>query len=411
MNHAPSTQKMKAVALAEWNWMGHHPTYFYKLLLGFRASGVRVLALCPAAAAAEITEKIAALENAETILAGVEFAPIRMVHERQRLPECLRGRDHGRRMFGQIAKQVRNWESRTGMAISLVFFNTIYDYQFENFRFAQGVFRCRWSGIYLHARAFRLPGTVVPYINRLPCPEKIFTLPTLSSVCVIDEGAVKPMENLSGGKPVFEFPDITDTALEPEDGQGSLAAKLRAFAHGRKIVVCLGHLQKTKGLLELCRAANDPVLRDVCFFFGGEVSWSDMERSEINTILRTWEKCPNVLTHLARLSDAVINALMLASDVVFAAYTNFPNSSNIMTKAAAFSRPIVVSDGFLMAERVEMYGTGKIVPEGDVSAITLAICDLLRWGAPNPLGYAAYFEKHSERTLSQVLARVIESSK
>src|ERR1700743_3870893 len=37
----------KKVALVEWSWGGHHPTYFNHLLLAFEELGVEVLALCP----------------------------------------------------------------------------------------------------------------------------------------------------------------------------------------------------------------------------------------------------------------------------------------------------------------------------------------------------------------------------
>lgn len=401
---------MKTVVLVDWNWTGHHPTYFRKLLLGFRSCGARVLAMCPEASIPEIRDLLDSEIAGDGGAGAVDFIPVRRIGERVRLPAFVRSWDQGRRMFGGIAACIRRWEESTGEKVSLVFFATIYDFDFENFRHAGNTFPYPWSGIYLHARAFRLPGTPMPYVNRMPCPEKIFTLASMSSACVIDEGAVAPMEKLSGGKPVFEFPDITDCTVEEFASGPTLAEKVIRFAAGRKLVVCLGHLQKTKGIHELCKAARDPGLEDVCFFFGGEVNWVDMSREEAGFIRSTWEQAPNVLTHLARISDATMNALIVAADVVFAAYTNFPNSSNVMTKAAYFRRPIIVSNGFLMAERVRLHKTGRIVPEGDVAAIVSAISELL---ANKPLdvpGYGDYYEKHSVETLIQVLGRVLQAN-
>jgi hypothetical protein len=404
MNERPT------VALVDWHWTGHHPTYFRKLLLGFHACGARVLAMCPASAIPEMTDWLQSQPNAHDLAAAVEFIPARLFGERMRLPQFLRARDQGRRIFGGISSNLKQWERRTGNQVSLVFFATIYDFNFENFHYAGKVFSYPWSGIYLHARSFRLPGTPMPYVNRMPCPEKIFTVASMSSVCVIDEGAVTPMEKLSGGKPVFEFPDITDCTIEEPLTGATLAGKLKRFANGRPIVACLGHLQKTKGIYELCLAARDPRLHDVCFFFGGEVNWAEISREEITTIRTTWEQAPNVMTYLASISDATMNAAMVTSDVVFAAYTNFPNSSNVMTKAARFNRPIIVSDGFLMAERVRLHGTGRIVPEGDVPAIVAAILELAAV-KPQPVsGYEAFYEKHSEETLLQVLEKVLRTN-
>jgi hypothetical protein len=393
---------MKTVALVDWNWKGHHPTYFHKLIEGFLGTGVRVLALCPAESVEEVRRTMEG-SNLLTVL------PCRYYQARRRLPGFLRTREHARRVFGGLEQSFRTWERAEGAKIDLVFFSTIYDFEFETIGQAMPWFSRPWSGIYLHARAFRMPGTLMPFVNRLPCPEKIFTTSSMSSVCLIDEAAVTPMQALAKGKPAFEFPDITGTEIEsPLDGE-SLAGKLLRFANGRKIVVCLGHLQKTKGLLELCKIANDPRASNICFFFGGEVNWSDLTPDEIRFIQTTWEQCSNVLTHLARLSDKTMNSLIQAADVIFAAYTNFPNSSNIMTKAALLERPLVVSDGYLMAERVRKYRLGAIAPEGSVEDIVKQIVHLCKHGGDPAANYQEYYAKHSPEALQAAVAKVVEA--
>jgi hypothetical protein len=393
---------MKTVALVDWNWMGHHPTYFLNLIAGFVKSGCRVAAFCPPQALDEVRKATRELEN-------VTVDSCRYYHPRRRLPGFIRSREHARRVFGGLERSFRQWERDHNSSIDLVFFSTIYDFEFENIGYASSSFCRPWSGIYLHARAFRLPGSLMPYYNRLPCPEKIFTHPSVHSVCLIDEGAVEPMRALTKGKPAFEFPDITGTELElPLDGE-TLAGKLKRFANGRKIVVCLGHLQKTKGLLELCKVANDSRASDTCFFFGGEVSWSDLSLDEIRFIQTTWEQRPNVLTHLARLSDSTMNSLIKGSDIVFAAYTNFPNSSNIMTKAALLERPLIVSDGHLMAERVRKYRLGAIVPEGSVEDIMGEILRICVDGDDAEADYQGYYAHHSPEALGTALEKVIQS--
>lgn len=392
---------MKTVALVDWNWKGHHPIWFLKLIEGFVAAGTRVAAFCPPEAMEEVKRATMGLEHV-TVGSSLYAQP------RRRLPGFLRARDHARRVFGTLEKSLQQWENNNGTRIDLVFFSTIYDFEFENFNVAKPWFSRPWSGIYLHARSFRMPGTAMPYVNRLPCPEKIFTQTSMSSVCLIDEGAVEPMQALTKGKPAFEFPDITGTEIElPLDGN-NLAGKLRSFAKGRKIVVCLGHLQKTKGLVELCQVARDSRAADICFFFGGEVNWNDMTSEEIHLIKSTWEQSPNVLTYLVRLlNDATINSLIQTADVVFAAYTNFPNSSNMMTKAAFLERPLVVSDGYLMAERVRKYRLGAIVPEGSTEDIMRQILHLCEHGGDPEADYRGYYANHSPEALRSVLQKVV----
>jgi glycosyltransferase involved in cell wall biosynthesis len=391
---------MKTVALVDWNWMGHHPTYYMSFLKGFAGLDCRIVAICPESAMEDVTKAAETVGNTSVI-------PYHYYNPKGRLPEAIRSREHAWRQFGGLQKAIRQWEAKHRIQVDLVFFSTIYDWQFDNMHRTRGSFKLPWSGIYLHARAFRMPGSPMPYFNRLPCPDKIFTHPSMSSVCLIDEGAVRPMEELTKGKPAFEFPDITGTEIEKSSDGHSLADKLRRFAAGRKIVVCLGHLHKTKGLIELCKAANDTRTADIFFFFGGEVNWSDLSPDEARLIQMTWEQSPNVLTHLMRLSDETMNALIEASNVVFAAYTNFPNSSNVMTKAAMLERPIIVSNGYLMAERVRNHRLGAVVPEGSVEDITREICNLSDQGGDPAADYQGYYAKHSPEALQAALTKVI----
>ena len=67
------------------------------------------------------------------------------------------------------------------------------------------------------------------------------------------------------------------------------------------------------------------------------------------------------------------NAVMAAGDVIYACYRSFPNSSNVMGKAAAFGKPVIVSGGYLMGERCEEYGLGAVLSEGNVDEIVEAI--------------------------------------
>jgi glycosyltransferase involved in cell wall biosynthesis len=100
--------------------------------------------------------------------------------------------------------------------------------------------------------------------------------------------------------------------------------------------------------------------------------------------------------------------------VVFAAYRNFPNSSNVLTKAAIFERPVLVSDGYLMAERVREFQLGEVVPEGDVEAIVQTLERMLAPGYYAELRqrarWADYREAHSTARLKKAMADLLEAS-
>lgn len=385
--------------------MGHHPTYYRKFISTFHHLGSAVLPVCPKIAIPDVKAWRTDWDGDAKVHDPITSRAPRM--RQSILPQFMRGPEQAITCFNRLNRLLRSWERKNGTSIDLVFFSTIYDSNFRNFNCARHLFRYPWSGVYLHARALRMPGSPLPYSNFIPRPEQIFTTERMSSICMLDEGVADKMQQITAGKPVFEFPDITETSLSgPGD---SLVEKVRTIANGRKIISCLGALQKTKGLFELCKAISSPELSHLFFVFAGEPFWGGTPHEEKAFIRSVWEKAPNVITHLQRIDDRVMNDLITASDVVYAAYTDFPNSSNVMTKAAYFEKPILVSDGHLMAERVRDHKLGAIVPEGSVADIIQQIRHLSDQGGDTHADYQGYYAKHSPEALTAALTKVINA--
>ena len=68
-------------------------------------------------------------------------------------------------------------------------------------------------------------------------------------------------------------------------------------------------------------------------------------------------------------------ALHSVCDILFGVYHQFAHSSGLLTKAAFFQKPVIVSKGYCMEERVRKYHLGLVVDEGDVS---LSVRSLMR---------------------------------
>ena len=87
-----------------------------------------------------------------------------------------------------------------------------------------------------------------------------------------------------------------------------------------------------------------------------KINWQEISEADKQWLLQKWEDNQNIFTHFQRLSSEVIlNQVIVESDIIYTAYSDFPNSSNILTKAALLKRPVVVSEGHLMAELVRDY--------------------------------------------------------
>lgn len=394
----------KRIALVDWCRDGHHQTYFQAFSRALSRLGVEVVPFC--AFAEEIRGEVG------------KWSEVAEVHE----PVAVRYRPLGRLgrgavsrvaravlNFGRLGRQLRGWEAEKGKRLDGVFFACIYDYHFDGWGMGSRLVGRPWGGLYLHARSFRLPGQINPAWGMVPCPERIFTVPGLTGVGVLDEAVVGPMDRLIGGERTVLFPDITEERL-PEAGSGSwgLAEKVTILAAGRPVVALMGHLQWTKGLLEFTRMAADPANRDLFFFLGGEVSWSKFSEEEKRELRRTWEEAPNLYAHLQGMPELTFNAVVSRVAVVYAAYRDFPNSSNLMTKAALFGKPVVVSDGYLMAERVREYVLGAVVPEGDQAAIGAAVRGVVSGEGTEARGYGEYAAGHLCVRLETAFGRVLE---
>lgn len=184
--------------------------------------------------------------------------------------------------------------------------------------------------------------------------------------------AAKPTIN------VRVFPDILEPVSATETAAASLLREeMLARAQGRPIVSLLGELQPSKGVDLFLRAACDPRLAHVAFFMGGPLPADQCGRSFRARVRGSARNAPHLHQRLERLCESSFNAAVRASSILFAAYLDFPYSSNVQGKAAQFHKPIIVTEGTLMAERCAVYGLGEIIRENDLESLVTAIQKLL----------------------------------
>ena len=164
----------------------------------------------------------------------------------------------------------------------------------------------------------------------------------------------------------------------------------------------------------MAELALRPDARDLAFLFAGGVIWPVFNAEQRALFVRAVSEGPAVIYHGERVPDErAYNSLVQACDVLFAAYVDFPHSSNTLTKAAVFEKPIIVSDGHLMAARVREYRLGEVVPQGDAEAALRAIRrivdDLPGWREKNKPRWAEYRERHSVARLNEALAGLLSA--
>ncbi len=406
----------KRIALVDWNWSGHHPMYFNHLLLAFEELGINVLALCPQPEAAARTA-------AQTRPVSSASQPNRgqTSFQKTTLPVQRFGRfRHTRpvgalwaiRHFNSIEHQIQAWSEAASEPVTAIFYACIYNWDFDSAHLAQSWLRLPWTGLYVNAPSYRMPGCVHPRTNRVPQPEKMFSGQLCRGIGILDEGIVDQVA-ASIGKPAVAFPDATDErpAVSPEDQ--APGERLKEFAHGRPIIGLFGHLHKSKGVSTFLETVGMISPSEVCFAIGGEV-FGNQPNGMAQQIKLAAAQHPHLWHELHRIEgEPRFNHLLAACDVICAAYWDFPHSSGLQTKAAVFKKPLIVSDGYLMAERTRLYRLGEVIPQKDPLALRDAILKITRrpdtWLTENEPRWTEYSQAHSCAGVKVSLKKLLAS--
>ncbi len=209
---------------------------------------------------------------------------------------------------------------------------------------------------------------------------------------------------------IFEYlPDVADTALPTQSGR--LAQELRFLAGSRKIVFMGGSIGKQKNLsrwLELIALA-DP---EQWFFVQiGRINKNNLTPEDAESLQQVLSRPPENLyiqpTYLA--DERTFSEIISISDVIFAVYRDFGRSSNMLSKAAYFEKPILVANQCLMGDIVEKYRIGYSVPQGDTLAMYQALCNLSKI-EDLKAHFQSYRNDFSEEIMQQKLDNFLQQS-
>jgi glycosyltransferase involved in cell wall biosynthesis len=231
----------------------------------------------------------------------------------------------------------------------------------------------RMTGIYFHPRFLRIANGDYEGMRR----SALLTLrtPNLRSVALLDDGVVSALHGACG-KPVIRFPEYMDTRLPPQ--RPTVVDRMRAQAAGRSLVGVVGSLERRKGVMRILDMAASAECPDVLFSLIGALgederaTYSASEWDRLQSVLSAPPL--NVFVHAGRLADERdFNAVIQAFDALYVAYDNFPHSSGILTKAAAFGKTVVVSKGYCLEERVGRFRLGLAIDPANLSCAKAAI--------------------------------------
>lgn len=403
MDSNKSMNSPRILALVDPLWQGHSPAYFSICWEIFaRMPGVKVVGFCPHPEKARASLVAHGIQDPEVREFADDPAPPANASESKKV--IVR--------WQRLAQALRHAESEGGIQISLTFIIWLEPFLGRHVpgKRVDKIFPFAWAGLYLHPYHFRFKTS-----RRFWLRERLFPAhaPLLAANCravlTLDEGIVQAMSRKLA-KPVLRMPDVTNPV--PGTVNSEIARQIRPRAAGRFVCGLFGVLQKRKGILPLLKAAEARP-PGWFFVFAGELQKNDFSMAELDYIEQFAKSAPdNCLFWTQKIPDeAGFNAAMAECDVIYAAYEMFPHSSNIMTKAALLQKPIIVSPGFLMAERVAAFNLGWVLPANSDQVVGKFFAALTEENVQSLRAKALfkeYLKEHSHQRLDETFSDMLK---
>jgi len=117
-----ATQHNKTIALVEWNWMGHHPSYAVQLALAISSAGMDVVPFC--ANPADFQNRLNS-STEQSLKHSGKIHPANQIQRagsRVKWPRRVIPIGQAINHFGILSKQLRRWNNRNSKRIDQVFF-------------------------------------------------------------------------------------------------------------------------------------------------------------------------------------------------------------------------------------------------------------------------------------------------
>lgn len=405
----------RTVAVFDYNWSGHIPAYHRLIVESLLQSGWEVTSL--SGFPSEISRHVSLhVPEAAPRLRTPTVPGLGRPPARARALEVLRRIPGGFALWTRIRTNPRlrrrhalaRWQaSRDALAAlpsrpRLVLLPYLDDMLEPELSLAGVAPPVPWVGLHVSASDLREPSLAPAMRARL----RVLREPSCRGLLVLDEKLPDLVRAEASGRIVATLPDIADTSVASDF---PLLQEIRRRAAGRPIVSLLGHLSEAKNIrlfLQLAQA-TDP---DHAFFLlAGQFEplgvAPDLQRQI--AAAATGDR-PNIWAVPGRIaSEAEFNSLFRESAAVFAVYQHFTRSSNILSKAGFFRRPVLVAAGYCMAERTAEYRLGLTLDQPEPRAAKTALQRLLH--DPPTADYARFEGDFSrvefQRRLDDALTR------
>lgn len=404
----------KVIALVDIFWDGHHEIYFKSITRLSLELGYQVIAFCPKPqdlqnwVSSNLQDHLHSINVFEIHRPTVKKPSYSKLPGFRRLHEALDVLEH----WKEMSRSLQQAASQIGKYPDLVFCLWIDSYlsSYLNCQTIDRIFPHKWSGLYFQPRHLRQKQKFSFIRKHFLQKHSVLHSTYCQSIALLDEGVADVLQTSLGSKPVITFPDFADES--PPDLSFELVKTIQEKARGRKVIGLLGALGRYKGFLTMLRMSRETIEENYFFVFAGKLykqEYTTDEQVEIDAVIQS--NPDNCLFHLERIpGEPQFNAIISTCNALFALY-DYPHSSNILTKAAIFEKPIITSNQFCIGERARRYRLGVTATPNNLSEALIALRTLGQWldeGYTIKPNFSGYRHVHSAAKLRQQLKMVLE---
>lgn len=230
---------------------------------------------------------------------------------------------------------------------------------------------------------------------------------------ILEEDKLLELQNDLTTKKIMHFPDIAMSVKINTDYP--LLKQITHEANNRKKIGLLGFFAERKGVLNFLMssflaAENKP--NDYFFVLAGASIFN--KKYTLEYLNKSSHESNSLIYLSAITNDEDFVAVLNHCDIIYAAYLDFPGSSNVLSYAAFLKKPVIVSEGFLMEKRVKEYGIGLAIPKNEPQKCLAAIDCIVNGvdfdGKQLKFDYESYNRFHSYENLGQIIKNMFSSN-
>jgi hypothetical protein len=265
-----------------------------------------------------------------------------------------------------------------------------------------------WGALLLAAGDFSSPPK--GYLRRRRRLKRYQSLqhPELTQLVTLDELAIDQLSATFPSSDVRWMPDL----MEPNPRcEGTTKALDSARAAGLPILLSTGVMHRRKGYLKLLEIAARGQVKNWFFLLAGKIVHEELNQQEARLVRDATEgRLDNLALADQHLPTPLLNTHVKQADAIFLGYEQWNQSSNIMTRASHFQRPIFSCPDGILAHRTREDKLGMVLPDLEIDTIQTILAATtseqlhqLRLAA----GFDRYVDRHSCTALDRTFEKVL----